>query len=407
MKKFISLGYLSLKLLFPFLTPIFSCLRSYVNITVNPNPEDESSFLGFTFFLAFLLFLCEILCGLLELLSVIRQQTTKSKLMEEEKKTSQNQTEESALRSSRIASLLVPVEKGKKTNKYLFYYLFAATFVDFFSFCTLTRISLVDKTLENVVDSEIRIIQIVFISVLSKIFLHYPFHRHHAASLTFIAVGMILICLKSFSNITPTTENIINTILYLVCYLLYVIQDIIEKYVMEKEYISPFRLLLYEGIIGMGISLVAFILSFCIPFQVLFKTQNTEISNNLLSSLGEVFTSINNNKIHIAFYALFLFSSCGYNLFIVLTNYYFYPSHINVSDTLSLLAFWLLLEEEKDIGWYHILKVVGFILIFIGGLIYNEIIIVYFFGLGEYTRKEIRERAAKIGEVNFEEVEQL
>ena len=121
MKKFISLGYLSLKLLFPFLTPIFSCLRSYVNITVNPNPEDESSFLGFTFFLAFLLFLCEILCGLLELISVIRQQTTKSKLMEEEKKTSQNQTEESALRSSRIASLLVPVEKGKKTNKYLFY----------------------------------------------------------------------------------------------------------------------------------------------------------------------------------------------------------------------------------------------------------------------------------------------
>ena len=53
------------------------------------------------------------------------------------------------------------------------------------------------------------------------------------------------------------------------------------------------------------------------------------------------------------------------------------------------------------------MKVVGFILIFIGGLIYNEIIIVYFFGLGEYTRKEIRERAAKIGEVNFEEVEQL
>lgn len=404
MKKFLSLGYLSLKLLFPFLTPIFSCLRSFVNIKVNPTKEYSSRFLGFTFFLAFLLFLCEILCGLLELISVIRQQTTKSKLIEEEKKTSQNQTDEITLRSSRIASLLVPAAKRKKTNKYLFYYLFAATFVDFFSFCTLTRISLVDETLENVVDSEIRIIQIVFISVLSKIFLHYPFHRHHAVSLSFIAVGMILICLKSFRTISPNYENIINTILYLVCYLLYVIQDIIEKYVMEKEYISPFRLLLYEGIIGMGISLVVFILSFCVPFQVLF---GTDITNNLLSSLGEVFTSIKDNKIHIALYALFLFSSCGYNLFIVLTNYYFYPSHINVSDTLSLLGFWLLLEEENDNGWYHILKVAGFIFIFIGGLIYNEIIIVYFFGLGEYTRKEIRERATKIGEVNFEEVEEI
>lgn len=403
MKKFLSLGYLSLKLLFPFLTPIFSCLRSFVNIKVNPTKQYSSRFLGFTFFLAFLLFLCEILCGLLELISVIRQQTTKSKLIEEEKKTSQNQTDEITLRSSRIASLLVPAEKRKKTNKYLFYYLFAATFVDFFSFCTLTRISLVDETLENVVDSEIRIIQIVFISVLSKIFLHYPFHRHHAVSLSFIAVGMILICLKSFRNISPNYENIINTILYLVCYLLYVIQDIIEKYVMEKEYISPFRLLLYEGIIGMGISLVVFILSFGVPFQVLF---GTDITNNLLSSLGEVFTSIKDKKIHIALYALFLFSSCGYNLFIVLTNYYFYPSHINVSDTLSLLGFWLLLEEN-DNGWYHILKVVGFIFIFIGGLIYNEIIIVYFFGLGEYTRKEIRERATKIGEVNFEEVEEI
>ena len=403
MKKFLSLGYLSLKLLFPFLTPIFSCLRSFVNIKVNPTQEYSSRFLGFTFFLAFLLFLCEILCGLLELISVIRQQTTKSKLIEEEKKTSQNQTDEITLRSSRIASLLVPAAKRKKTNKYLFYYLFAATFVDFFSFCTLTRISLVDESLENVVDSEIRIIQIVFISVLSKIFLHYPFHRHHAVSLSFIAVGMILICLKSFRTISPNYENIINTILYLVCYLLYVIQDIIEKYVMEKEYISPFRLLLYEGIIGMGISLVVFILSFGVPFQVLF---GTDITNNLLSSLGEVFTSIKDNKIHIALYALFLFSSCGYNLFIVLTNYYFYPSHINVSDTLSLLGFWLLLEEN-DNGWYHILKVVGFIFIFIGGLIYNEIIIVYFFGLGEYTRKEIRERATKIGEVNFEEVEEI
>ena len=103
---------------------------------------------------------------------------------------------------------------------------------------------------------------------------------------------------------------------------------------------------------------------------------------------------------------LLILASVGYNLFIVLTNYYFSPSHIIVSDTLSSIITWILtVITNKSTNftshWYYVSKILGFILIFLGSLIYNEIIICHIHKLDENTKKQIIERAKRLGEENF------
>ena len=387
MGKLISLGYLSIHLLFPFLTPILNCVKQFVS-----NQFPDHNIEGLLYLLYVVLFLSQMLCGIFELISKIRQKTTKSKYISQRKVNPERTT-----LSSKTVLLL---DSPKQTNRIVYFFLILTSFLDLLSSVAISIITLLSPNVEDNVESEIRIIQIVFLCFLCKIFLKYSIHRHHIASIIIIGIGMSLVCLDTYSNITISSRIIIEAVLYLLCYLLNAIQDVIEKHIMEKEYISPFGLLFYEGLFGILFLFILFCISFCIPA---YWHEADTIGQCILEIFSFFFVE---QPLLILYLFLFILVSVGYNLFIVLTNYYFSPSHINVSDTLSSIITWILTvitnqSTNFTSNWYYVSKIFGFILIFLGSLTYNEIIICHIYKLDENTKKQIIERAKKLGEENF------
>ena len=80
----------------------------------------------------------------------------------------------------------------------------------------------------------------------------------------------------------------------------------------------------------------------------------------------------------------------------MLTKKYFTATHRSVADTLNAFCSWVLLlcSSKNPIGWTikNILDIIGYIVMLLGCLIYNEIIILHVFRLDEGTKYSIMTR---------------
>lgn len=97
-------------------------------------------------------------------------------------------------------------------------------------------------------------INIYFISTLSYMFLQYSLYRHQFVSLGIIFVGNLLVL---FPNILDENHLGIKIDIHCFEYSLSSFRYILEKWVMEKKNYSPYKILLYEGVIG-GIMCIIF-----------------------------------------------------------------------------------------------------------------------------------------------------
>ena len=79
----------------------------------------------------------------------------------------------------------------------------------------------------------------------------------------------------------------------------------------------------------------------------------------------------------IGIYLIILFlSSIGLNVFLMMTKKYFTPTHRNVSDTMNAFVAWVInMFSNKETS---MINIIGYVIIMLGCLIYNEIIICRF-----------------------------
>jgi len=89
-------------------------------------------------------------------------------------------------------------------------------------------------------------------------------------------------------------------------------------------------------------------------------------------------------------------------VFIMLTVYYYSPALFALSDIISPLFSWLQkcfqsdnqIKEGREVI-YYLFNSLGYLVILIGAIIYNELIICNFCGLNEYTKIFIDKRGKK------------
>lgn len=195
-------------------------------------------------------------------------------------------------------------------------------------------------------------------------------HRHQIFGIILIAFGTVfLIFMNNFNN----NITLINLILLIVGCFLFSMSLVIKKYLLEKFYVSPFFILLIEGIFGLLIDIIiTFILIQFNKFQI-------EEFKNFLNILSE-------NKLNY-FYIIInsIFEGITQTL-IIITNFYFTPTMIGISDYLSVFFEGILYHVYVD---YYI----GYFIIIIGCLIYNELIILKFCDFEIYTKKYIINRS--------------
>lgn len=151
--------------------------------------------------------------------------------------------------------------------------------------------------------------------------------------------------------------------------------EVLEKYLMEIHYVNPYIIVFFEGLFDV----ILFLCYFAI-FENINKDFFTPFS-----------FMIRNNTLGII---LFVIVKLFFDLCRIQTNYHFSPTLRFIVDMLhSFIVLFMLNLTEKEI-LILVLVFVGFFFSFSGSLIYNEFIVLYFFGLGFSTNKEIEIRAS-------------
>ena len=162
---------------------------------------------------------------------------------------------------------------------------------------------------------------------------------------------------------------------------------VLEKNIMQNRGVSSYQLLFIKGIFG-AIITFAFFFGLCSIDSLGLTIFRPEFPFLTLEDIGYPILSI---------ILMFLF-----NLFYVQTNYYFTPCHTAVCDTISSITAWisLLMNTSNDFKYkkeyfvlFNVFHVIGYILITVSVIMYNEFVIFSFCGMDVNTKEMISQRS--------------
>lgn len=226
-------------------------------------------------------------------------------------------------------------------------------------------------------EGEIQIIQIFITMTICYLCFHCLVYKHQALSIMLITIGSILLYLAD--------ESFILTDLWFVGYFILNSAKILnDKWVMERRYTNPFKILSFEGLVGLVITIVIMIIgTFTCEFPSNeFYCESFSMLSVFVSDWGSV-----------GYFILFVVLYCLLNSGRMLILKHYDPNMtvvtMSITNVLILLFSIIFEEDSKSLSMY----LIGNVLILSGALVYNEIIILYCFGLGDGTKKEIFRRS--------------
>ena len=230
---------------------------------------------------------------------------------------------------------------------------------------------------------------IVFFVVLSYFILHQKLYKHHFISLGIITVVLLI----SFIISLPFLESIFGScVYYFFYYLLFAIYDILKKKYMNLYYHTPYFIMFVIGLIN-SIGLLI--------YDIIAYYVNPDVSgiiigfNDNINSIGDAFLLI-----------LDLILQCIWNLGIWLVIYYYTPCHIFIPELISQFVFYVTNVMQKNDEFYYLtINIIVFSFVYFINfcciIIFNEIIILNFFGMDYNTIKRIKQREMNDSKINM------
>ena len=241
-------------------------------------------------------------------------------------------------------------------------------------------------------ENNVWIFDLIFFTFFSKFILNEKFYTHQYLSLALIIVLLITsIFVLDYKTIKEKPGDF-----FLVLYIefVYSINHVLNKYIMDRKFCTPYEVSFYEGL-------------FCLIINIILLSvfSNVEIPKG--SGVLKIFFHKNcDGKYYIdnfnyyiknfntrEFFAFFFsgINKVSYNLFSLFTIKHFTPSHVII-----ILFFCEIEYFVKTMMRGHIeVAIFLFIILFFLILVFTEIIELNFLGISKNTRRNIRERAAQ------------
>jgi len=233
----------------------------------------------------------------------------------------------------------------------------------------------------------ILIFNIVSKYLFSRIFLKTYFYRHHYLSFAINTICLVLLGIFDILNVSEEkyySDNM-NVLIYIFLYLfrniIFSFGDVIGKISFNKDYLSPYSLILIKGIIK---SIMLLIISF--PF--FFININDK---NIIMEIGNIFEG----HIDIYKYCFIIVNNLFYNILMWIIIDKYSPSHLAMGNVLEVIApmLYLIFFEINKIDWHFFFEIVINIILIIGTLIHNEILIIKYCKLDQYTKEKYKLRS--------------
>jgi len=280
-------------------------------------------------------------------------------------------------------------------------------------------------------DFDLWIFNIIFTLIfMYKIFKIKPFQHHYLSLIFIILIGLILILISTFIPDKETKENSYSNVEKIFNYKLFAIFIILffiiiscstafarveVKKIMEIKYISPLKLIILIGFIGLIFTLLSLVISSNVEcnealkdYCKVYKVENNQTKIYFFDNFSiykSNLTAQDTTKFWIeilVFYPLIIIGRFIKFYFELLILYYLNPVFVLISDDFyyGIKNLFFILQDDKKVY----LKIPANIVAIIGYCIYLEIIELRFCGLNKNLRKHIRKRSKTDNEIEFGEI---
>ena len=226
--------------------------------------------------------------------------------------------------------------------------------------------------------------------------LKLPIYKHHKFSLIVIGICLAITLVSEYFfqqyDIFLSRVKFCKALGFILFkHICAPIVDLLEKYLFEYDYMDPFLVLMYEGLIGIAISCLLFLTpNYLDDFLLVFKKNK----DNPWKIVLFVFLII-----------LYIILSALRNAFKMITTKLFSPMTRNLTDNILTplyLIYYLGISDDFEYEGkmdyiYFTINLILSIIILICSFIYSEIIILFCCGLETNTHDQISERAALVG----------
>ena len=368
-------GIINSKLFILIIFPISSQIRRIIISCIN----DNNIFQVFRTYLSYILSFIFIL--------IINYRTRKDKIVEgiEKRQTEANNKERNSsiwINPLKEKENLMNKEKRKKNILFIIFLTVIDLSKNIFSIIFRTIYN-DDNAAFNLGKQSIGIfLEILLLIVISKFILKTSIYRHNLLSLIIILFNLLLISISYIHYFLTKTISV--TIYYLFNNFLLCLLYVFGKKYLDSFYVSPYNLILYIGIICSFIFLV-----YDLIVYLIVRDNNDNIHGIILG-----FQKNGSSSFVILFLLDIIFSfSC--NIGIWLSIYYFTPFHFIISELISEYIYytydWLFGDSDYEVGNIILYSLIYLINLFFS-LIFNEIIILNFWGLEFNTKKNIEKR---------------
>ena len=277
--------------------------------------------------------------------------------------------------------------KHPDSNFKIYSLIFFSSFLDFVQYSLSTIKFPIFEEREGSKSLNVRLKSILIISsvILCYFLLKFKILKHQLFSLLIISVCFIIVIISEYyfeksSKNGITIEFLFSLISILIGYLFYSIIDIIEKYLLEYNFLNPFHMLMYQGFFGCLIT----------PFFLLVKNDDfRKIKDKFEKEEDWSFV------LFLILLVLYFLFSGARNSYRVLTNKIFSPTSKTLADCFldpALIIYYFFNEDKLNIAKFIINLIISIILVFCS-CIYNEVFIIFCYNMEYETYYEIRNRA--------------
>lgn len=391
----IGFSKLNSKLLILIIFPIFEPIRKLFDEKREDKSNDNNFFKLFRFYLSYILSIIFIIIIKCRTKEDKRNIFNKIKNINVIKKKEEKVNEDNNMVKSDDQSWINPQEKVKKNlkkEKMIKQIIFVGLLLLILLILNIFNIIFRDQYSDDGWNFVLHIgkqsfgvfFEIIYFIVLSMFAMKYKIYKHHLVSLIVILINLIFLII-SFIICFP--DCIIQTIIYYLFYsFLFCLFCILLKKYLNLFCNAPYNIMLSIGIISSIILLIYDIIMFSI-------FENNENYNNKYGIIFGFKNMTNSFSIPIFLFDVILqfFSNIG----IWMTIYYYSPFHYIISESMSeylfiLYDFIIFKRDYKilDIILYTVIYIINFIFF----LIFNEIIILKFWGLNFNIKENIEER---------------
>ena len=281
------------------------------------------------------------------------------------------------------------------SNFKIFILIFFASFVDFTEYILSSYYIPVEfEDVSISIEWRLKSIIICFSAFLCYFSLKIPVFKHQIITIITILICLLIVIITEIIVFTKVKNHSLLDILkviflMIIDHIFNASLDVIEKYLLEYDFMNPYLILMMEGLFGFILSLI---------FTFTFDVKPFKKINNIYKEKNKKFPCL------IVCFVLYFLLSCGRNVYRITTNKLYTPTHKALFDYILvplLIIYYYVWDDdfqfngEKVFYYFFINLLISFIMVFCG-LIYNELIIIFFCGLDYNTHYEVSKRAKLI-----------